>query len=65
MCLLAKGLFLNMAGEPEILPQPDRRLVAPAKKMTNLFPGRHFKGAGPEIRCYTFPISSKNNFHHE
>jgi len=40
MCLVAKGLFLNMAREPEILPQPDYRLVAPAKKISKLSPGR-------------------------
>jgi hypothetical protein len=65
MCLVAKGLFLGMAGEPEILPQPDYRLVAPAKKMTNLFPGCYFKGAAPNLWCYTPAISTKNKIHHK
>jgi len=65
MCLVAKGLFLISWNEPEILPQPDCRLATPTKKIQNLFPGRHFKGAGPEIWCYNFWISSKKNLHHE
>jgi hypothetical protein len=65
MCLVAKDLFLISWNEPEILPQPDYRLAAPAKKMTNLFPGLYFKGAAPNPWCYTPGISSKNKFHHK
>jgi len=65
MCLVAKGLFLISWNEPEILPQPDYRLVAPAKKMTNLFLGRHFKGAAPNLWCYNSAIRTKNKFHHK
>jgi hypothetical protein len=65
MCLVAKGLFLNMAGEREILPQPDHRLATPMKKILNLFPGCHSKGAGPNFRCYNSAISTKNKSHHD